>query len=281
MEEENRVEAAKPETPDAAKVKSDKALELVAAIGAVFLFLFCQFVFSLVGLAIAAAMNAEHGVSQAELMQSLSDTSVIALPAIWATLISNIFVLGILWLFLRRGNRLQRLGWHRWSVINWWKTAALFVICVAAALSFNYVYTNYIFPDLDMQGAMRELFAAIPQTLGNQLLLFLTVAVVAPIVEEVIFRGLLQNSLANYLPPWAAIILSAFIFALIHFQPEALGPLMALGAAFGVIYHITKSLRVTILLHVFNNAAALALEPLAQQAREAEKAVAAMMPLLG
>jgi uncharacterized protein len=60
-------------------------------------------------------------------------------------------------------------------------------------------------------------------------------------------------------PAWAAIALSAFVFAAVHMQPLAMPALMALGAAFGYIYHKTGSLRLTIILHMINNILALAL----------------------
>ncbi|MEE9434986.1 MAG: type II CAAX endopeptidase family protein [Sphingorhabdus sp.] len=263
MRDDNLVNVPAPPPTETAEIdaKSGRALALIVAFGAVFLFLFSQFLFGLVAVIIAAVGVAGGGISQEGLMEVLKDPSVIALPTIWSVLISNIFVFGILWLYLRRGDRLERLGWNRWSAVSWWKTIAIAGLCIAASLGFNIIYTEYIFPDLDMQRAMRELFAAIPKTAGNQILLFATVAVVAPVVEEVLFRGMLQTSFAAYMPPWAAILLSAAIFGFIHFQPEAIGALMALGIAFGAIYHFTKSLRVTILLHVLNNSAALLLTP--------------------
>ena len=82
---------------------------------------------------------------------------------------------------------------------------------------------------------------------------------VAPLLEEILFRGLLQNSLSKQLPAWAAIALSAVIFGAMHMDYYAMPPLVLMGAIFGVIYHLTGSLRITILLHMINNAAALLL----------------------
>lgn len=213
-------------------------------------------------------------------MASLQDMKIIALPAIWGVLICNSFVMGILWLYLRRKNRLQEIGWHQWSIHGLWFTLGVAFLCIAAAMGFNFVYTQFLFPDIEMQAGMKEMLDAIPKTLPNQILIFVTVAIAAPVVEEVVFRGMLQRSMTQYMPPWAAIILSAFIFAIIHMQPEAIGALMALGIAFGVIYHVTKSLKATILLHLVNNAAALILQPLAEKAAEAEAAPAFILPLL-
>jgi membrane protease YdiL (CAAX protease family) len=90
-------------------------------------------------------------------------------------------------------------------------------------------------------------------------LLFLAVAVVAPLVEELLFRGILQNSLAKHMPIWVAIALASAIFAAMHMQLTAFPALMVIGASFGLLYHLTGSLRVNILVHMLNNAAALLL----------------------
>ena len=114
-------------------------------------------------------------------------------------------------------------------------------------------------PNIEVQAELRRLFAAIPDTALNAVLLFVTIAVVAPLLEEILFRGLLQNGLSKRLPVWAAIALSALVFGAMHMDLYAMPPLVLMGAIFGVIYHLTGSLRVTIVLHMINNAAALAL----------------------
>lgn len=245
--------------PDNAQKKSDNILATITALLAIVGFLFAQFFFGIIALGIAAALRA--GEEGADIMASLEDPTVVALPTIWSVLIANMAMFGILWLYLKRGDRLERLGWNRWSAKSWRNSLLVGIGCIAAAISFNYVYTEYIVPDLEMQALMREMIDSIPKTVVNQILLFTTIAIAAPVVEEIIFRGMLQNAFAGWMPAWLAVLMSAFVFALIHFQPEALPALMALGAAFGAIYHYTKSLRLTILLHVVNNAAALMLTP--------------------
>jgi len=255
-------------TDVAAKTKSDNVLGTIIAFLAVVFFLFSQFVFGFLSIMWVAMTGDDLGVGQADIMAGLEDPTIIALPTIWSVLISNLFVMAMLWLYLRRGDRLRHMGWYNWSRHGWQPTLGVAVACIAGALAFNFIYAEYLFPDLEMQALMKDMIASIPKTVQNQILLFMTIAVVAPLVEEVVFRGMLQKAFAGWMPSWAAILVAAFIFAVIHMQPEAIGPLMALGAAFGIIYHYTGSLRLTILLHVVNNAAALILQPLedAQQA---------------
>ena len=62
----------------------------------------------------------------------------------------------------------------------------------------------------------------------------------APIWEEIMFRGFLQQSLARYLPPPAAILVSSVVFAGAHISAHRVLPLMGLGIALGVLFNVTS-----------------------------------------
>jgi len=77
--------------------------------------------------------------------------------------------------------------------------------------------------------------------------------VVAPVAEEVFFRGFLQAGLENRFGRWAAILLTALLFALVHVLPGVLPPILVLGLIFGILRAETDSVWPCILLHgVFN-----------------------------
>src|SRR5690606_3497347 len=68
---------------------------------------------------------------------------------------------------------------------------------------------------------------------GGALLLLLVVGVIAPIAEELFFRGLLFRALEKRWDQWWALGLSSAFFAATHVQPLQFLPLMAAGAVFG------------------------------------------------
>lgn len=82
-------------------------------------------------------------------------------------------------------------------------------------------------------------------------------AIIPAISEELLFRGLLQRSLEQSLKPSWAIVLSAFIFAIIHFIPSNFIPLFVIGLFLGIVAYITQSIYLPILLHFSNNAIAI------------------------
>jgi tetratricopeptide (TPR) repeat protein len=92
---------------------------------------------------------------------------------------------------------------------------------------------------------------------ANPVTAVLCVVVVAPIAEEIIFRGLIYGALENWLRVVGAILGSAFIFAMVHFQFVHFAPIFLLGVVLGWTRWKTGSLGLPILLHVLNNGLAL------------------------
>jgi len=77
--------------------------------------------------------------------------------------------------------------------------------------------------------------------------------VLAPVVEETLFRGILYGGLRRRLGMWPAALLSGLIFGVVHYQPVALLALVGLGVAFAVLYERSRSLVVPAIAHgVFN-----------------------------
>lgn len=82
----------------------------------------------------------------------------------------------------------------------------------------------------------------------------IAVAVVAPIVEEFIFRGLVMNRLSRVMPGWLAVVLSAAVFGACHGHPVWFAYAFVLGAVFGFIDLRAGSIWPSILGHVAFNA---------------------------
>lgn len=84
--------------------------------------------------------------------------------------------------------------------------------------------------------------------------LIITVVILAPILEEIVFRGILQKSLLRKgIKPSYAILISSFIFGAVHGYPWQFVGAFLLGTVLGLVYEKTKSLLMPIILHAFNN----------------------------
>lgn len=83
------------------------------------------------------------------------------------------------------------------------------------------------------------------------------VVVVAPLAEEVVFRGLLYRFIRQRWALGPALALSGIFFAAAHFQPTTLVPLIAIGALFSWSFERSRSLWGSIAPHAGLNALTL------------------------
>ena len=81
----------------------------------------------------------------------------------------------------------------------------------------------------------------------------LSVVVCAPVLEEILFRGLIFESCKERFGSGAAVLVSALLFGLVHGVPVQIINAFVVGLIFGYVYLRTGSLLSVILLHVVNN----------------------------
>lgn len=84
----------------------------------------------------------------------------------------------------------------------------------------------------------------------------ITIALVAPLLEEVLFRGAIQGYIMRRYNPWTGIVCAALIFGIIHMNPVQTVYAALIGVIFGWIYYRTGSLLSVVAGHVLNNSMA-------------------------
>jgi uncharacterized protein len=81
------------------------------------------------------------------------------------------------------------------------------------------------------------------------------VAVIPAIGEELIFRGVIQNTLISTTrKPWMSILITATIFSAFHLMFEGFFARLFLGILLGYLYVVSKNIWLPILAHFANNA---------------------------
>jgi membrane protease YdiL (CAAX protease family) len=88
---------------------------------------------------------------------------------------------------------------------------------------------------------------------------FVTACILAPLCEELFFRGALYASMRCRWGRNAALAASAAVFALLHFKWEGLPSLFFLGLLFALLYEKSGSLFPGMVAHSLNNLLALAI----------------------
>lgn len=79
------------------------------------------------------------------------------------------------------------------------------------------------------------------------------IVIVAPVVEEVIFRGLIMTRLRRVMPGWLAVVLSAAVFGACHGHPVWFCYTFVLGALFALMDLRAESILPSIVGHVMFN----------------------------
>lgn len=119
------------------------------------------------------------------------------------------------------------------------------VICGSGMLLIELLlsYLSFI-PDL-----MKPTFDIIQQsTVG-----ILCIAIIGPVIEELVFRGAIMRELLQRYSPTKSILISGMVFGLIHINPIQVIGAMIFGFILGWLYYRTRSLVPGIVLHVLNN----------------------------
>ncbi|WP_298844321.1 CPBP family intramembrane glutamic endopeptidase [Clostridium sp.] len=91
----------------------------------------------------------------------------------------------------------------------------------------------------------------------SPIILIISVIIIAPIYEEIIFRGILLKGMSKKINPAIAIVISALLFGIVHMNiPQGVNAFL-LGLVLGFIYLSSKSIYLSIFAHFINNILAL------------------------
>ena len=86
---------------------------------------------------------------------------------------------------------------------------------------------------------------------------YFAVGLLAPVCEELVFRGAILRALLHWTPRhWVAIAISALLFALIHANPAQMPHAFVIGLLLGWLYYRTDSIVPGIVYHWINNSIA-------------------------
>ncbi|KAJ6830978.1 uncharacterized protein M6B38_276670 [Iris pallida] len=83
--------------------------------------------------------------------------------------------------------------------------------------------------------------------------------VLAPVLEETVFRGFLMTSLTKWLPTPVSVFITGAVFALAHFTPGEFPQLFVLGSVLGFSYAQTRNLLTPITIHALWNSGVIIL----------------------
>jgi membrane protease YdiL (CAAX protease family) len=175
---------------------------------------------------------------------------------LWLALFSAVLELVLLvpvWWFVKRKYHVplaKALGFRRFK--PWWLAVA--VGSLIAYSVFNAYYAAILAAlGLEMQRdvgpTIRELSSPWP--------LVFSIVILAPLVEEVFFRGFVFNGLRGRMDWWWAAVISGALFAAAHLDPLFLLPAFLIGFMLAFLYQKTNSIWPGMIVHFLVNSLAV------------------------
>ena len=129
------------------------------------------------------------------------------------------------------------------------KTIGLSIPLIVAGMLFINLCSEFIgLPDL-----MQDTFRAMSRNVFG----IISITIMAPLVEELLFRGAIQGyMLRKGMKPLNAILIASAIFGIVHMNPIQVPFAFAIGLIFGWLYYRTGSVVPGIVGHFINNSIA-------------------------
>lgn len=110
--------------------------------------------------------------------------------------------------------------------------------------------------ELDERYTMLSKLMLSGHSISDLLLNLFIISLVPAFVEEVFFRGCMQNIILSWMRsnPWTGLVITAAIFSAFHGQLSGFFPRFFLGLLLGLVYYFTSNLWISIAMHFVNNA---------------------------
>ena len=159
--------------------------------------------------------------------------------------------------------------WRKWVVLSrtylrsnpWFTLLWVVFLGLGSILPLQWIYEQL---DISLSMEMEEMFKSI---MGNRWG-YLALGILAPLAEEMVFRGAILRTLLNYFNGcmyWVPIIVSALLFGLVHGNMAQLLNAFLIGILLGWMYYRTESIVPGIVLHWVNNTVAYTMYKLMPQ----------------
>ena len=193
------------------------------------------------------AWQADLPLSVSTVRHLADDTQLLIQISLVVNLLSVPLIALMVW--SKKGSSWRDYMAWRWVSIG--RVVVWCFVCLLAVYLTGVAHNLFGWPQSDFMGKMA--FA------GSPMMLVLTVAVVAPIVEEMVFRGFMYGGFERSLGAFPAVLLTSAVFTVMHFQYNyyELLSIFVLGLVLAWARMKTQSLWTPIAMHAVNNGLAL------------------------
>ena len=212
----------------------------------IILFIVIQMIVMYAGAGIWAAVKHVGYMATVQDMATGGNAILLALTSVFSNVITLALFLRIKWTPVTRDYLLSK----PWLQLLW---VALFTLGTIIPLSFLYEQLG-----IEMDENTQQIFTSLMKEPWG----YVAVGILAPLAEEVVFRGAILRTLLGIMSKknhWVAIMISAAIFGAVHCNQAQFINALLMGLLLGWMYYRTGSLVPGILLHWVNNTMAYVL----------------------
>lgn len=168
---------------------------------------------------------------------------------LWQQMLQFVVMTGLTLLFLvLRGKTLEQIGLRAFSEKSWfWKAIVCGIVLFFVMLFVSALLVN-LFPQWAKPQAATELLMQAHNS-WEWFAVVLMVCVLAPISEELLFRGYFYHSLRNRYSLWSSVLVASLLFGCIHYDLFRLLPLTFTGICLNLVAIYSGSLWGSIVMH--------------------------------
>lgn len=160
--------------------------------------------------------------------------------------------------------RARGIGLTKFLGLNWKHARYLWVltpagVIIAYMFLFGIEYYGYsawleehFGDDVKLQETVKTYQEANAVTI--RIMIAISAIIVAPVAEEIVFRGYIYTTTKRFSSRFFATVLSSLLFAVVHFNITALIPLLFLAIILALSYELSGSLWAPISIHALFNA---------------------------
>ena len=144
-------------------------------------------------------------------------------------------------------------GFYRISFLRVLSTGAILLFFAYPLILWSDIITQRLFGGGSSRQNIVEFFSGSP-TLEQRIMIIVFAIVVAPVIEEFLFRFFLYNVIKRYFGRLIGVAFSALLFAAAHAHFPSFVPLFVLGSCFAIAYEWSGSILVAMTMHsLFNS----------------------------
>lgn len=217
---------------------------------------------------------------------SVNEVLLNATGSVVVYVLAVILVVSLPFYVRRRRTTLKEMGVTDWP--SWWDvviTPAAFIVYTICSAVFLTVVTKLITIDIHQPQAL-PFSQSMLGTQWQYIAAFMTIAVLAPVAEELLFRGYLYGKLRRTAPVWMAVLITSLTFGAAHLwggsgslQWAVAADTFVLSIVMSLAREYTGAIWVPVLMHIAKNS--IAFYALYVNPNLLEQLKSALLPLIG